>query len=102
MLTDQKTCFINIPGTEVLLDRLHGTSAKPIMQADVHLDTALNALEAGLSLKDLIEQVKRQVEHDILEQILVLTDYNMSLAARLLNLDDCTMAAKIQCHFPPL
>lgn len=99
MRIDQNMCFFSIPSTDVLLGKLYGTGEKLDMLASVHLDTALNALQAGLSLDDLIEQAKRQVERDILEQILVATDYNISVAAQLLNLDERTMAAKIQVHF---
>jgi DNA-binding protein Fis len=99
MSNDRNTCFISIPTTEMLLDKLYGTGEKPTIQAIVHLDEALNALKAGLSLNDMVERAKCQVEHDILEQVLVATDYNISVAAELLNLDYCTMAEKIQDHF---
>ena len=101
MLIDRNTRFITIPTTEVLLDKRQVTGEKPTIQAIVHLDAAMNALAAGLSLNEMIERAKRQVEHDILEHILVATDYNISGAAQLLNLDYCTMVAKIQYHFSP-
>lgn len=101
MLIDRNTRFITIPTTEVLLGKLHEAGEKPTIQAIVHLDAALNALETGLSLNDIIERAKLQVEHDILECIFVATDYNISVAAQFLNLDSCTVAAKIQYHFLP-
>ena len=99
MLVDTNTRFITIPNVEALFDKRHGTGEKTTIQAIVNLDAALDALEAGQSLHDIIEHAKLQVEHDILGHILVAADYDISAVAQLLNLDSCTVAAKIQSHF---
>ena len=101
MLIDTHTRFISIPTPEVLLDKLHDKGERPTIQAIVHLDAAVKALEAGLSLNDIIERAKLQIEHDILEHILVATDYDISMVAQLLNLDYCTIAANTQSRFSP-
>ena len=57
----------------MLLEKLSGKGQEQPLPATIHVDVALNALKAGLSLSDVIECAKVQVERDVLKRVLAAT-----------------------------
>ena len=65
-----ESSFLTIPEKDMLLEKLSGKGPEQPFPATIHVDMALNALKASLSLSDVIECAQMQVERDVLKRVL--------------------------------
>ena len=65
----------------------------------IRMDVAVQALREGYSLTEIVQEVVRQLEKVIIEQVLDATHGNKAEAARILRIDYKTLYRKMHRHF---
>jgi DNA-binding NtrC family response regulator len=91
--------FIKAPTAEELLKILKGETLELRLEADIQLDAALQALQDGFSLTEIIQEAVWQLEKYVIVQILKSTHGNKAETARILKVDYKTLYRKIDRYF---
>jgi len=91
--------FIKDSTAEELVQALKGEKQELQLETGLRLEPALQALEEGCSLSDIIQQVIESLEKYLITQILVSTGGNKAEAARILQVDYKTLYRKMYRYF---
>lgn len=91
--------FIMDSTVEELVKVLKGEKQELQLATGLRLEPALQALKAGLSLPEIIQQTIESLEKYLITQILVSTSGNKAEAARILQVDYKTLYRKMYRYF---
>jgi DNA-binding NtrC family response regulator len=89
--------LINDSAVEALVEDLcRGGQTTQRTRDEIHLDLALQALEKGVALGEIVQQASEQLEQSLITKILATTHGNKAEAARLLKIDYKTLYRKLK------
>ena|SRR5262249_54442935 len=93
--TSHRLDFISICAVGELVKTLAGTTQEIKVGREIQFDSVLRALRDGYSLAEIRQEVIKQLESQIITQVIIATQGNKAAAARLLQVDYTTLYRKI-------
>jgi DNA-binding NtrC family response regulator len=94
-----KQSLINASAVELLIEELRRGEQTLRVGGEIHLDLALQALQQGVSLAEIVQHAIEQLEKAIITKMLAANGGNKAEAARLLKIDYKTLYRKLKKHF---
>lgn len=94
-----KQSLINASAVEILVEDLRKGKQTLRVGDEIHLDLALQALQRGVPLAEIVQHAIEQLEKTVITSMLAATRGNKSEAARLLKIDYKTLYRKLKKHF---
>jgi len=89
--------LINDAAVEALVEELcRGGQPTRRTRDEIHLELALQALQNGVALGDIVQRASEQLEQSLITKVLVATHGNKAEAARLLKIDYKTLYRKLK------
>jgi DNA-binding protein Fis len=85
--------------TQELVQALMGERPELRLDAGIRLEPALQALQNGCSLIEIMQHVRESIERSLITQVLVCTNGNKAEAARILQIDYMTLYRKMYKYF---
>ena len=93
--TSDRRNFVNISAVGEFVKTLPGNTPEIKVGREIQFDAVLKALRDGYSLAEIRQEVVKQLERQIIMQVIIATQGNKSAAARLLHVDYKTLYRKI-------
>lgn len=90
-----KRNFISIAAVGEFVKTLAGNAQDLEVGREIQFDAILKALQDGYSLAEIRQEVVKQLERQIITQVIIATQGNRAAAARLLRVDYKTLYRKI-------
>ena len=97
-----KQNLLNDSAVEALVEELcRGGQATRRTRDEIHLELALQALQDGVALGEIVQLASEQLEQSLITKILAATHGNKAEAARLLKIDYKTLYRKLKKYGGP-